>query len=307
MKKINILLLSIMSIFLVSLSLTSCYMSNPASLDDVIGTYVLKSYTRSYEEKSNDGAETTTTTHDLIKENDITAYLVIDETGKGYYIYKDKERALSCTEIRVQYTYSMEDQSLVASLTYSDGLSTSGDGYPGKGRESLGVNFRTFSKTLTYTYAKIFNRTYSQSVTYEKKSSDTNLKYVNKALGVNLTYNRYELNGLSGVYYSEWTNNHYDYLVLDINSKTEKGSVYYKLPDGSAQEVKNQDLVVSISKDEFGTEITTIKVGSFSFTRTTGTALSSYLSYEYSGDTILLYPSDKTVNDAISYLLTLSN
>ncbi len=305
MKKINVLILSILSIFLLSLSLTSCYVSNPAPLEDVIGTYVLKNYTRSYVETNEDGSETTTTTHDLIKEKEITAYLIINEDGNGYYVYKDKETTLSCTVVKVSFSYSMEDETLVSSISYTDGLSSNGDGYPGKGRETLGVNFKTFSKQLNYSYPKVFNRKYSQSVTYERKSSDTDLKYVNKKLSVNLTYNRYELNGLNGVFYSEWTGGHYDYLVVDINSKSLKGSVYYKLPNGLPQEVKNEDLRITTSKDEFGTETTSISIGDFTFKRTTGTYLSPYLSYECGVDLILLYPSSETVDEAISHLLSL--
>ena len=95
MKKINVLLLSILSIFLVSISLTSCYMSNPAPMEDVKGTYQLKSFTRSYEESNEDGSQTTTTTHDLIKEKSIIAYLVVNENGEGFFIYKLRLHTLS--------------------------------------------------------------------------------------------------------------------------------------------------------------------------------------------------------------------
>lgn len=163
---------------LMCFTLTSCYVSHPAKMAKLVGTYAIKTFTRKDANASSDTDPT-----DLIKENGVVAYLVVADNGYGYYVYKDNETPLTVNRVTITYAYDEEDLSKVKTITYTDGLPHTGDKYPGSGSELLGLNFRLFTKELNYSHGTAFKQKYSQSVVYKKVNNATDLSFVQKKLG----------------------------------------------------------------------------------------------------------------------------
>ena len=229
MKK-KFLLLATLSLFVIlsAVVLSACYVSNPATLDNVVGTYELDTYTRT---PKADG-ETTYDSINMIEKYGIKAYLVLKENGRGYYVYKDNETPLYAKEIIVTYKYDSDE--LVESIYYNAGVSDKGDGYPGKGEEDLGVNFKKKRKRLAYNFPAIkigaIDRQFSQTVHYEKVSDKTDLSYVKGKLG-NVSVAPYEVQNLTGVHVFDGTysdDKEYLYYIIDMNVTDKKATVYSK-------------------------------------------------------------------------------
>ena len=175
----------VLTMALGALGLTACYPSKPGTMRDLTGTYQLSAYTRSYDGETDQEGQTVA--HDLIEERGVKAYLVVNGDGTGLYVYQDNNTAPSARLVHIQYTYDEDDASLVKEIVYTNGTSDSGDGYPGKGTEKLGLNFKRKTKDLTYTMPAVFGRKYSQTVRYTKVADAVDLGYVNAQLGVQLT------------------------------------------------------------------------------------------------------------------------
>ncbi|MCR5741771.1 MAG: hypothetical protein K6G38_04890 [Gammaproteobacteria bacterium] len=184
--KIKKIFLSLILIAL-CLSLTSCYASKPGSLKQLVGTYELTKYNR----HDSDTTEETEADYNMILKNNIVAYLIIKDNGTGYYVYQDYDTDLYAVEVTIKYNYDDEDPDLVKEIIYSAFDSNKSihteDKYPGSMNETLGLNFKLFSKTLNNTYYAVFGRDYSQSVSYKKVSSKSDLSYASKKLDCNLT------------------------------------------------------------------------------------------------------------------------
>ena len=179
MKRYIKLFSSLLVLCLMSFTLVSCYVSKPAAMSKLIGTYSLVKYT--YKESEAEGDPT-----DKIKEEGIVAYLVITGEDYGYYVYKDSSSEVIVQKVKVTYVYDEDEPELVKEITYDNGLSIASTPFPGCGKEVLGLNFRMFSKTLNNTYNAVFGRKFTQSVSYKKVSSKSDLSYASKKMKMEL-------------------------------------------------------------------------------------------------------------------------
>ena len=179
MKRFFKLFSSLLVLCLMSFTLVSCYVSRPAAMSKLKGTYALTKYT--YKEKDAEGDPI-----DKIKAEGIVAYLVVTGEDYGYYVYKDDASDIIVQKVKVTYVYDDEEPTLVKEITYDNGLSIATTPYPGSGKEVLGLNFKLFSKTLNNTYNAVFSRNFSQSVSYKKVSSKTDLSYASKKMKAEL-------------------------------------------------------------------------------------------------------------------------
>ena len=179
MKRSFKLFSSLLVLCLMSFTLVSCYVSRPAAMSKLKGTYALTKYT--YKEKDAEGDPI-----DKIKAEGIVAYLVVTGEDYGYYVYKDDASDIIVQKVKVTYVYDDEEPTLVKEITYDNGLSIATTPYPGSGKEVLGLNFKLFSKTLNNTYNAVFGRNFSQSVSYKKVSSKTDLSYASKKMKAEL-------------------------------------------------------------------------------------------------------------------------
>lgn len=228
-KRIAILIAVVMLATVCLAALTACYQSRPAKLSKVVGTYELKSYTRTYPAKE---GEETGETVDLIATNQIKAYLVVTSDGKGYYVYEDKDTPVRCYQCKINVSMDDEQPDKVKEISYTYAAETTGDAIPGSGHETLGVYFKYRTKKLSYNMPAIFGRKYSRSVRYEKVSNETGLNYVNREFGTTFAPADYEVALLDGVLVY---NGAYDaaspyvYYVVDYYPERAKCNVYYAL------------------------------------------------------------------------------
>lgn len=245
MKKTISVLLIIAVIATFLLSLTACYVSKPDTMEHLVGTYHLAFYTR----KPKDAPAETEPT-DMIKEKGITAYLVVKSDGNGYFVYKDNDTPVYAKSVKIDFTFDSEDAERVKEIRYTDGLTDKGDGYPGKGRETLGLNFGKKDKKLTYTMPAVFGRDFSQTVRYEKVSDATDLSYASAKTGSSLKAADYELNGLGVLYEGYYADEFpYVYYLYDIHTVDKKADLYYALKEDEVPHVE-RDLAVSWAHTE---------------------------------------------------------
>ena len=233
---------------LLSMLLTACYASKPGKMKDLVGTYELTSFTRSYSEEKDE--EGNVVPRNLIEQRQITAcYLVVGAEGEGYYVY-EADGAEWVRKVKIEYTYSDKEPDKVKEIYYTDGSTTTGTNYPGKGTERLGLYFTRKEKTMSYTSPAIFGQKYSQSVKYTKVDKADDLSYVSGKLGKTLVAADYEVALLSGwqTYqgeYDEASPYIYCYIHLDMARKT--ADVYYALKsDAQPVELKNQAVTYTL-------------------------------------------------------------
>ena len=229
MKKTALLLTIILVAALMASMLSACYVSRPAALKKVVGTYELTSFTQTYPAENE---ESEAKTVDMIKEKEIKAYLVLASDGTGYYVYKDKDTELTTHKLNITYSYDEDDTSKVKEIYYTDGSDTSGDGAPNKGHERLGVYFKWTTKKLTYTMPAVLGRKYSQSVRYDKVDKATDLSYASKKMGATLVAPNYEVAQLDGILAYEGiydSASPYIYYYIDYHPERSQASVYYAL------------------------------------------------------------------------------
>ena len=263
MKKTITLLLVAAIIATLFIGLTACYVSRPDTMDHLVGTYALTSYTRKAKDAPSEEEAT-----DMIKEKGIVAYLIIKNNGTGYYVYKDNNTALFARSIKITYSYDEDHSESVKEIRYTDGLTSSGDGYPGKGMETLGLNFSKKEKRLTYTMPAVFGRNYSQTVRYEKVDDSTGLSYAGNKLGTTIVASDYELNGLGLVhadcsYYDGFP---YLYMIYDIRPAEKKADFYYAMKEDEVACVeRNLDVSWSVASETENT--LNITIGDRTYTR----------------------------------------
>ncbi len=196
-----------------------CYKTNPATMNDLVGTYELTLFTRRYTDENvkREGEEDKPEIiHDYIQEKGITAYLVVGSEGKGYYVYKDNQTPVSAAEVKIQYNYEEKTEGEgenattvktdnIKTLRYFDGKDRAKD-YPGAGEESLGFDNKNKSLNVTYNAYNgiILKRNNTQRVDYKKVDSATNLSYVERKLGQKLRIVPYELIRFDGKFYTDY-------------------------------------------------------------------------------------------------------
>lgn len=246
MKKTLIPLLLIITIIITVVAATGC---EAASMDKITGTYELTVKTRQHVDES--------TATDLMEKYEIKCYLVIDGSQKGYYIYQDKDSALTCTEMKVEYTYDSDDTSKVSSVRiYTDPLSSSSDSYY--------VNYNKSDKTnhLMYRIPGIHSSLapsleYTRVADFTQISSDTTLATVKSKLGVDIKVLPTELRYINGLQtmYTENDNSPYIYRYYDIDVLGGTAKLYYALKaDGvKHEETKTVAYDLTVTDDSRGT------------------------------------------------------
>lgn len=245
MKKTALVLTIILVAALCATMLSSCYVSRPAAMKKVVGTYELTSFTRTYSAAE---GETESNTVDMIKDKEIKAYLVVNADGKGYYVYSDKDTEVTTHQVNITFTYDEDDSSKVKEIYYTDGADASGDGSPLKGHEHLGVYFKWTTKKLTYSMPAVLGRKYSQSVRYDRVDKATDLSYVSKKFGKTLVAPAYEVAQLDGLLTYEGIydmNSPYVYYYMDYRPAQNKATVYYMLKADEIQ--KTQDVTATFT------------------------------------------------------------
>lgn len=252
MKKLLATLIVTVMLAAVACVAAGCYNSKPAVMSELVGVYELTQFTRWHTE--GEGEQATTQESDLKAEKGIRAYLVVNDNGRGYYVYKDNE-GLSAKEVAITYTYDDKDPTQIKEITYSDGLATTGDGYPGKGRETLGLTFKLKDKTLNYYYAqfngKLLNRDYSQKVIYKKVSKSPALSYVESNLGVQLNVPRMEIAGLDGwqVYESYNESDRLAYFYIDLHVAEGQATIYYMFREDGIPHQEDRTVTFDVPQD----------------------------------------------------------
>ena len=250
MKKHALLIAFIALILCVPFVMTACYVSNPAPLKDIVGTYELTTFNiGSIDEKD---AEGNAVSHDQIKENGAVGYLVIKADGTGYQVYKDKNNPLRVLEIKITFNYDGEEAEKVNNIEYTSGITystkeTLSNGKPQSpinGREKLGVNFKAFNKKLTFNNPAVFKSTISQNVVYKRVNKATDLSYVQKQIGQTPAALPYDVAGLNG-----WIedgnalyNNDYVYYFAKLDVAKKKADIYYALKEDDGQARQKTDV-----------------------------------------------------------------
>ena len=268
MKKIALLTSLVLIATVCALALVGCYVSKPATMSDLVGVYQLTKFTRTHTSTDENGESQSTET-DLMAERGITAFLVVGDNGFGYYVYKDND-GQSAKQVTITYTYDDEDTDKIKEIAYSDGYAASGDGFPGKGKETLGLTFQKKEKTLNYNYAqingKLIKRDYSQSVSYTKVANGADLSFVERKIGQSLSIPDMRIAGLDGwqVFDSFGGENEYDYYYIDLNVVDKKANVYYMRHDEGNPSVAN-NLDVEIAYPQGDEVYITISVGNNKF------------------------------------------
>lgn len=254
MKKKIIGILVAVCLLATLLALTACYVSRPDTIENVAGTYKLAEFTRTpkaetEEEQNNPDARK----EDIIKQKGIEAYLIVKADGRGYYIYKDNDKPLYAREVKITFDYDEDNKEQVKEIHYTWDTSITGDGYPGRGKEPLGVNFSKSSKQLTYYLPSwdglLIKREYSQQVRYERISSKTDpTPYYSGKIPA------YELANMDGIhvynegYYND--NAPYYYYLIDLNVVTMKANVCYLAKNADAQTVLSNVDVAYLTQSE---------------------------------------------------------
>ena len=264
MKKALALVICFCLVATLFVALTACYVSKPATMAELVGTYALKSFTRTPKTEGEEKADPI----NLMEQRGIVAYLVVKDDGFGYYVYKDSDTALSAEQIKIHYTMDGEDETLVKEINYDNGSGRTGydHQYPGSGRETLGLTFAKKKKTLNF--SNLQTKQYSQSVSYEKVSNASDLSFVNKKLGVTLSAIDFGMKKLEGLLL--YTGGSYDsqnpfiYLGLELNPVTMKATKYYALKEDEIAH-KDENLSVTLTYTETGANLF---ISGLTFTRT---------------------------------------
>lgn len=165
------------------LLLSGCYVVSPQPMRRVRGTYLLTSYTVTPAHERRPGY--TPVTYDYVagEAYRYTDYLVVTDSGKGYYVHKAADAPAYVREISLSYRYS-EESSRISYIVLS-GITVAGieGGVSELGvtRDHLGYSKAAFDYTEPFT--KLEKRTEGISLSFERVSSATDLSYVEDRLG----------------------------------------------------------------------------------------------------------------------------
>lgn len=242
MKKIVALLFAA----LLAVSAAGCYIITPARKSKVVGTYKLESYT-------NDGVN-------LIEKNGIVCYLVVNESGGGYYVYKDNSTPLSVKGIQTRLIPDEDNSRKYSYVEFLlDHLSGTADDWDRLGYSNGGLN-KNETKFHPIVWGEALS-TYQISTRYTRISKAQDLSAVSKELGElpnamafgearydgvyvynhNETSNPYNANADSWFY----ENCPVHYLVVDFNVATKKADVYYMLLEDKTQQHVQVDFTMA--------------------------------------------------------------
>ena len=245
MKNTRRIISAILTVALLLLSLSGCYIVSGQKMRTVKGTYKLTTYTYTPQHERKNGY--TATTYDYVNGEKYMYedYLIVTGESTGYYVHTDASGDNYIKEVTLRYEYDSEDSSKVNYVTYNDSVSVNSDE---GGRHRLGVSKDSFNYSkAAFDYTELITkrpmRTESISVRWEKVSRATDLSYVTELLG-DLKYYDYSSFAARGIYELTPTDTAegadeylYYYLLLDTAKDSYSATVYYQRK-GSDEQVK---------------------------------------------------------------------
>ncbi len=168
-------------LFSISLSM-GCACSQPCTMEELVGTYVLTNYKRVLEPEK-EGEEKTE--DDYFKNKNIEMYLVITGNERGYLSYKDDETNLIVRETFIEYNYKTDDDgnltNLISTIKYLTCVGTTydkpQDGWSSIGTTGKGKNLNNNNPKYEGFFKKLLYRDY---IDFKKVSNDTDLSYITK-------------------------------------------------------------------------------------------------------------------------------
>lgn len=250
MKKIRVIL-SVLLIAAMLAALSGCFVIRGQKMHNLKGTYKLTNYTYTpqYEYK---GSPTRTGTDYINDEKHLWEdYLVITDSGMGYYIHKAVGIPAYVKEVSLSYEYSEEDSSKIEYVVFKDVLTTTAES--GKNRVGVNGNVLNYSKSaMDIPKLEILGggyiRTEDISVRWEKVDDATDLSYVKGKLGELKEYDYtgygargiYELNSPTEIETGNAVDSKFQYLyyVVDTAKGVTNAKVYYALKETPTQHVE---------------------------------------------------------------------
>lgn len=185
----------------------------PAKLEKITGIYRITTKTSQHV----DSAEVV----DLVARDEITEYIVLTGSDKGFYLYGDKNTTLTCKEVKIEYDRKSDDSDKISYVKiYTDITENS---------YTLGlhVDYRRFDGCYLVSNTVGIHSSIAPSLQYTKKtefsrvSKEITLSALNKEVGKNLSAVPYELTGIHGL------NN----LIVDAPSSLYEDDYYYRVYD----------------------------------------------------------------------------
>lgn len=221
------------------LSSCSYYQYKSGKLEELVGTYKLKTITKrngeeDYSYKDQIGAE---------------VYFTLDSQGYSYYAYKDNSVDWKVTQMFSTINEDEEKPGYYKSIEMNDGLTHKMDYEKEVGcldEPPMGFNSKTktFSYTITAREPNLLSKhaVGYQYVCYEKVSNNVGLASINAFTGKNFSFQKpFELGNVNGLYYLGVEKGDYEghenpnygkikYAVMDTNSYSNgKMDVHYAL------------------------------------------------------------------------------
>lgn len=260
MKKISILSLLLAVVCLLS----SCtfYSVRPGKMSELVGTYQLTKYEVIPDAGEGDTSSDEERKQDYLSLCKMEAYLIVTDTGYGYYLYRENNGELSYETIRLEYSMDMDDDTKVESLSYTVGFEAK-DSRPGAGKEDMGFNSRkhtlayNVSNTKVHLFGKEIGSDKKVSVVYSRISTDTSTDTAAKKLNVTLPpLPSYDLKSFDGILrytsdesFEDALPNPYIYYYVDFDNLTLTGTAYYALRDdynGSIEGLERTKTVTAV-------------------------------------------------------------
>lgn len=238
-KNIALILAAVLIASMLCLMLVAC---NPAKLNKITGTYQLTMYSRQAKSGSDN--------ENLIEKWGITAYLVVRDDGTGYFVYESNDVDLTAIAVSLEYTYDTDDVQKVRSIKVTDAKKFS-DTYLGW-YNNLKVNYKG-RKESYLTCSKIALGSLSPSsgsTTYTRVDKATDLSYVQKQLGKDITPlsndNLARLHGLFQMTYGIGEEDVYAYRFASVNVVDNTVTIYSALKE----DLQLQDGKYAIAQDK---------------------------------------------------------
>ena len=179
-------LIAVLLVLSLLFALSGCYVISAQRMRRVKGTYRLSQYTVTpkHERKTGVTAETINYIEDA--EHLFEDYLVVTGEGVGYYVHKAAGAEPTVKKVSLSYEYE-QDSNKVSYVSYG----TVDEQSPLQGMKlgvtRGGLNYTKTAIDYTEPFTKRPMRTEGVSVRFERVDRDTDLDYVEEALGVHFT------------------------------------------------------------------------------------------------------------------------
>ena len=174
-------------------------------------------------------------------------YLVVPESGYGYYVYKDKSTATYIRQVSITFKQHEEKANRYTHLSYKFDDSSE---YQEFGRSGDGLNKRVLGGQIGNTYWKDTN--------YTRVDSAQDLSYVESQMGNLPDYIPYGKGVYDGFYKYSYTNwqqvngelpDEYQppfvYAIFDMNFGTNRSTLYYMMKEDMLTREVTYDLSVT--------------------------------------------------------------